>query len=73
MLSLFIAPSGIDDVGQQLYHFVLGTMDIDKKIKCRPNCFFLTIIGKGDFSGVVVYDKHQIAKVARSLSSRAGG
>jgi hypothetical protein len=29
MLTLFIAPSGIDDVGQQLSYFVLGTIDIE--------------------------------------------
>ena len=60
-IPLLNAPSDIDDVGKQLYHFVLGIMDIDNMIE------------KGDFSGLVVYDKNQIAKDTRSLSSRSCG
>jgi len=67
MLTLFIAPSGIDDVGQQLYHFVLGTMDIDNNKECYENCFFQSVIGRGDLSGVKVYGEHEIAVVARNL------
>jgi molybdopterin-synthase adenylyltransferase len=67
MLSLFIAPSGVSDVGQQLYHFVLGSMDIESNKKCHENCFFQSIIGRGDFSTVTVYGEHEVAVVARSL------
>jgi molybdopterin/thiamine biosynthesis adenylyltransferase len=67
MLTLFIAPSGIDDVGQQLYHFVLGTMDIDSGKKCHKNCFFQSVVGRGDFSNVTVYGEHEVAVAARSL------
>jgi len=67
MLTLFIAPSGIDDVGQQLYHFVLGTMDIDSNKECHENCFFQSVIGRGDLSGVTVYGEHTIAVKAREL------
>lgn len=67
MLTLFIAPSGIDDVGQQLYHFVLGTMDIDSNKECHENCFFQSVVGKGDFSGVTVYGEHTVAVKAREL------
>jgi molybdopterin-synthase adenylyltransferase len=66
MLTLFIAPSGIDDVGQQLYHFVLGTMNIDRCKECHENCFFQSIIGKGDFAGVTVYSEHTVASVVRN-------
>ena len=65
MLTLFIAPSDIDDVGQQLYHFVLGTMDIDRGKECHENCFFQLVIGKGDLSGVTVYGDHKVAVIAR--------
>lgn len=67
MLSLFIAPSGIADVGQQLYHFVLGTMDVEKETHCNENCFFPSVVGKGDFAGVIVYGPHAVAENARNL------
>lgn len=66
MLTLFIAPSGIGDIGQQLYHFVLGTMDIDRGKECHENCYFQSIIGKGDFAGVTVYSDHNLASEARN-------
>jgi len=65
MLSLFIAPSGIADVGQQMHHFVLGTMDVDKSKHCDENCFFQSILGRGDFSNVTVWGSHQIAEQFR--------
>lgn len=70
MLTLFIAPSAIDDVGQQLYHFVLGTMDIENGKECHENCFFQTVIGRGDLSGVTVYGQHNVAVVARNLRTK---
>ena len=65
MLSLVIAPSGFSDVGQQMHHFVLGNMDVDKTKVCDKNCFFQTVIGKGDFVGIQVYSEHQVAINAR--------
>lgn len=67
MLSLFIAPSGIADVGQQLQHFVLGTLDVETEMHCHENCFFPTVAGKGDFAGVTVYGRHAVAENARDL------
>jgi Dinucleotide-utilizing enzymes involved in molybdopterin and thiamine biosynthesis family 2 len=67
MLTLFIAPSDINDVGQQLYHFVLGTMDMERNIECHENCFFQSIIGRGDLSGVTVYTEHKVAVKSREL------
>jgi hypothetical protein len=67
MLTLFIAPSDVDDVGQQMHHFILGTMDVDRTKACHENCFFSSIIGKGDLSGVIVYDEHSVAVKARNL------
>ncbi|MEJ7678746.1 MAG: hypothetical protein WKG06_12985 [Segetibacter sp.] len=67
LLTLFIAPSEIDDVGQQLYHFVLGTMDIDRNKECHENCFFQSVMGRGDLSGVTVYGEHTVAVNAREL------
>ena len=65
LLSLFIAPSGISDVGQQLHHFTTGKLDIEENKSCHKNCFFPTIIGKGDGSGIIPFDSHPIAEKAR--------
>lgn len=65
MLSLFIAPSGVADVGQQLQHFVTGAMEVDASKICNENCYFQTVVGKGDYSGVEVFAKHEIAEKFR--------
>ncbi|MEP7376826.1 MAG: ThiF family adenylyltransferase [Chitinophagaceae bacterium] len=69
MLSLFIAPSGIADVGQQMHHFVIGQMDVDSSKKCDGHCFFQSVIGRGDCSGITVTGKHIVAEEARRLRS----
>jgi hypothetical protein len=72
MLSLILSPSGFADVGQQMHHFVLGEMETDKNKVCDANCFFQTIIGKGDYSEVEIYSKHKVAeefRLKRKLSA----
>lgn len=70
MLSLFIAPSEISDVGQQMHHFVTGRMDVTENLTCHENCYFPTTIGKGDYSGIEIYSKHKIAEDFRFLRKR---
>jgi molybdopterin/thiamine biosynthesis adenylyltransferase len=65
LLSLFISPSGVSCVGQQMHHFVTGEMDTDNQKKCHENCFFPTTIGKGDYANMIVFGKHQVAEDAR--------
>ena len=65
LLTLFIAPSGVSDIGQQMQHFVLGTLDTDRTKACHKSCYFQSITGKGDMSGVIVYGEHKIAGEAR--------
>jgi hypothetical protein len=67
MLSLVLSPSGLSDVGQQLYHFTLGTLDIENKKHCHENCFFPSVVGKGDFAGVTVYARHKVAEDSRNI------
>lgn len=66
MLNLFIAPSGIADVGQQLQHFVTGSMEVNASNKCHQNCYFPNVIGRGDYSGIEVFGVHKIAENARA-------
>lgn len=69
MLSLILAPGEIADVGHQMYHFVLGNMSV-VNTKCDENCFFQTIIGKADHSGIEVCGEHEVAKAARALRAK---
>lgn len=65
MLNLFIAPSDVVDVGQQLYHFVTGTMETDTSKGCNMSCYFQTVVGKGDYSDVEIFAKHKVAEDIR--------
>jgi molybdopterin-synthase adenylyltransferase len=65
MLSLFVAPSDIADLGHQLYHFVTGRLDVDSHKKCDEHCFFQSVIGRGDHTGVGVTAAHPVAAEAR--------
>lgn len=66
LLSLVLSPSGISDVGQQMYHFVTGTMDTQSS-SCFDNCFFISICGRGDSTGVIPYGRHVAAEKSRNL------
>lgn len=66
LLNLVLSPSGFADVGQQMFHFVNGKMDIEKTESCCSNCYFSEIIGKGDSLDIVVYGKHTKAEEVRS-------
>ena len=66
LLSLFIGPSGLSDVHQQMFHFVPGTMEQHKDKTCNPECYFQSIVGIGDYSGIEVYGVHPVAEEARN-------
>ena len=63
-LSLFVSPGGESDIGQQLYHLSLGVLEKDNKV-CHPNCFYPSIVGKGDLAGIRLYGKHELAEIKR--------
>lgn len=71
LLNLFLAPSGFSDVGQQMHHFVTGEMDIAKEKTCDANCFFQTIMKKGDNSTVEVFGKHLFAEKIREIRTNS--
>lgn len=66
LISLIISPSGISDVGQQMYHLVTGTLDRNHDLTCAENCFFSSILGTADSNGIVVYGKHIAAENERN-------
>lgn len=63
-LSLFVSPGGISNIGQQIYQMALGKLERDDKI-CHENCYFQSILGKGDSINIVPYGKHKVAEKAR--------
>ena len=71
LLSLYLAPSGISNVGQQMHHFVTGRMDIEMNKTCCENCYFHSILGKGDFAGVEVSGRHLVAEKIRQEKKSA--
>lgn len=66
LLSCFVAPAGIPNVGAQIYHFATGTLDVEHNNDCKANCFFRTIMGKTHYSGVVVTARHPAAEAKRT-------
>ena len=65
LLSFYLAPSGISKVGQQMHHFVTGRMDVEQNKQCIPNCYFSSIAGMGDHTGVEPFGQHQLAEETR--------
>jgi hypothetical protein len=69
MLTLILAPGKISDVGQQFYHFTSGELDKNYK-QCIENCFFPSVMGRGDRSGVIPYSSHPKAEQMREKRSQ---
>ncbi|MBU6389176.1 ThiF family adenylyltransferase [Patescibacteria group bacterium] len=53
-IAMVVAPCGLANMGAQHYHFVGSILDIEDKWECNPNCYFTTIVAKGDRSGITV-------------------
>ena len=64
-ISLFISPGGVSDIGKQIYQMSLGILEKDNKI-CHPNCFYHTIVGRGDQTNIQLYGRHEIAELKRN-------
>lgn len=65
MLSMIIAPLGISNNGEFLYHFVTGTLDIVSDKSCNKNCIYQAIIGNGDRCPYLATGKHERAEEIR--------
>lgn len=73
MLSLVIAPLGISNVGTQQYHFVTGSMDIERNIGCWGYCIFPSFIARGDSLDFKVTAEHPKAKLIRKETAKRKG
>jgi len=69
-LHLVINPVGISNVGEQIYHFVDGTIDHDYSA-CFEGCYFPTAVAKGDSEGLPVIGQDPAARKARERFSRS--
>lgn len=65
MLSMVIAPLGIANVGEQLYHFVPGILDKPVFATCVPSCSFPGLTALGDRSGLTVTGRYKRAEDVR--------
>jgi len=64
-LSMIIAPLGISNPGEQLYHFTTGCLDVESPRGCDSTCPYPELIARGDCTGLVVTGTHQRAQEAR--------
>jgi hypothetical protein len=53
-LHVALNPVGVADIGEQIYHFVDGTIDQTMGTQCHENCYFSSIAAKGDSEGLPV-------------------
>ena len=66
LLMMVVSPHGIQDMGQQAYHFVPGISDPPKFDICNESCLYPTLIARGDRTGLVVTGPHRISEKARA-------
>ncbi len=67
MLLMVIAPLGIADAGQQMYHFVPGILDNPSHDLCNDGCPYPGLTGKGDSTGLKVTGRHIYAERVRAV------
>jgi molybdopterin-synthase adenylyltransferase len=53
-LNIAFNPMGIADVGEQFYHFVDGTLDSARGVNCYENCYFSSVVGRGDLESLPI-------------------
>lgn len=70
-LHLAVNPVGIPDVGQQIYHFVDGTLDSLRGTQCYGNCYFPSVVARGDSEGLPITGVDVRASNLRAQNVRA--
>lgn len=53
-LHIALNPVGVADIGEQIYHFVDGSIDQTFGAKCYEDCYFKSVVAKGDFEGLPI-------------------
>ncbi len=70
MLAMAIAPLGVANMGEQMYHFVPGILDAPTFELCEPECLFPELVAKGDRTAMVVTGRDVRAEAARAGTLR---
>jgi len=65
LLHMVIAPLGIPDSGEQMYHFVPAMFDSPLFESCKPTCPYPALIAAGDRSGITVTSASKSAEAIR--------
>jgi molybdopterin/thiamine biosynthesis adenylyltransferase len=73
MLTMTIAPCGIANVGEQMYHLVPGFLDPPSFRVCTETCLYPSFTGKGDRVGIKVTGRHPVAEAARARRAAKTG
>jgi ThiF family len=66
LLQMVIAPQGVSDAGEQMYHFAPAIFDPPAYGECDPNCLYPGLTAKGDRSGITVTSPSDIAEKTRN-------
>jgi len=66
LLQMVVAPQGISDTGEQMYHFVPAIFDPPIFEVCKRTCPYPQLIAKGDRSGVTTTSRSALAERTRS-------
>jgi hypothetical protein len=72
-LHVALNPVSISDIGEQIYHFVDGTVDCSRGTACYEGCYFPSIVGKGDSEGLPITGVDLGATKARVHSKPSTG
>jgi len=67
LLQMVIAPSGISDAGEQMYHFVPALFDPPVFETCKQNCPYPSLTAKGERSGITVTSLSELASAMRNM------
>jgi len=65
-LSLLVSPSGLNNPGAQIYHFVISSLENDVRDSCNTGCLYPSYIALGDSSPITVTSRHMVAESARA-------
>lgn len=66
MLTMVVAPCGISNAGEQMYHFVPGFLDPPSFGVCEGTCIYPPLTAKGDRAGIKPTGRHLVAETMRA-------
>jgi molybdopterin/thiamine biosynthesis adenylyltransferase len=72
-LHVVLNPMKISDIGEQIYHFVDGTVDCTRDAACYEGCYFSSIIARGDSEGLPITGVDPGASKERTKQKKPDG